>query len=148
MTAPYGVGRWFLTALLHPRNHRGVALIKGNEVAGGILYRLFNDRGFAEIVFCAISSSQQGCGYGGHLMNHFKDHVLETSQARHFLTYADNDAIGYFQKQGFTVDVTLDKLLWMGYIKDYEGSTIMQVCCKSTPPTKLHPLLWCSYSAR
>lgn len=41
----------------------------------------------------------------------------------HFLTYADNYAVGYFQKQGFTKEITLDKSLWMGYIKDYEGGT-------------------------
>jgi histone acetyltransferase len=41
-------------------------------------------------------------------------------------TYKDNYAIGYFKKQGFTTDISLDKKLWMGYIKDYEGGTIMQ----------------------
>lgn len=27
----------------------------------------------------------------------------------HFLTYADNNAVGYFSKQGFTKEITLDK---------------------------------------
>lgn len=27
----------------------------------------------------------------------------------HFLTYADNNAVGYFAKQGFTKQITLDK---------------------------------------
>lgn len=27
----------------------------------------------------------------------------------HFLTYADNNAVGYFAKQGFTKEITLDK---------------------------------------
>lgn len=49
----------------------------------------------------------------------------------HFLTYADNYAIGYFKKQGFTKEITLDRSLWMGYIKDYEGGTIMQ--CSMLP---------------
>lgn len=49
-----------------------------------------------------------------------------TSPIMHFLTYADNYAIGYFKKQGFTKEITLDKSIWMGYIKDYEGGTIMQ----------------------
>ena len=43
----------------------------------------------------------------------------------HFLTYADNYAIGYFKKQGFTKEITLEKSRWMGFIKDYEGGTIM-----------------------
>lgn len=29
--------------------------------------------------------------------------------------------------QGFTKDITFDKSKWIGYIKDYEGGTIMQV---------------------
>lgn len=49
----------------------------------------------------------------------------------HFLTYADNYAIGYFKKQGFTKEITLLKQKWMGYIKDYEGGTIMQ--CSMLP---------------
>jgi histone acetyltransferase len=27
----------------------------------------------------------------------------------HFLTYADNNAVGYFAKQGFTKEITLEK---------------------------------------
>ena len=32
-------------------------------------------------------------------MNHLKDHIKATSTSRHFLTYADNYAVGYFKKQ-------------------------------------------------
>ncbi|KAH8665299.1 Bromodomain-containing protein [Ilyonectria robusta] len=46
----------------------------------------------------------------------------------HFLTYADNLAIGYFKKQGFTKEITLDDSIWKGCIKDYEGGTLMQEC--------------------
>lgn len=55
-----------------------------------------------------------------------QDYVKATSPIMHFLTYADNYAIGYFKKQGFTKEITLDRPIWMGYIKDYEGGTIMQ----------------------
>lgn len=55
-----------------------------------------------------------------------QDYVKATSDVMHFLTYADNYAIGYFKKQGFTKDISLDRAIWMGYIKDYEGGTIMQ----------------------
>lgn len=97
----------------------------------GITYRPFKGRQFAEIVFCAISSEQQVKGYGAHLMSHLKDYVRNTSDVMHFLTYADNYAIGYFKKQGFTKEITLEKARWMGYIKDYEGGTIMQ--CSMLP---------------
>lgn len=55
-----------------------------------------------------------------------QDYVKATSPIMHFLTYADNYAIGYFKKQGFTKEITLERSMWMGYIKDYEGGTIMQ----------------------
>ncbi|KAJ2486024.1 histone acetyltransferase [Coemansia sp. RSA 2320] len=136
----------YIARLVYDRNHSSLAIVKSNgHVVGGITFRLFEQRQFAEIVFCAVSSSEQvkaspavadfgalsciACdGYGSFLMNNLKDYISANTQARHFLTYADNYAIGYFQKQasGFTKEITLDKRLWMGYIKDYEGGTLMQ----------------------
>ena len=117
----------YIARLVYDRTHLSMAIIKHPlEVIGGITYRPFKGRQFAEIVFCAISSDQQVKGYGAHLMSHLKDYVKATSDVMHFLTYADNYAIGYFKKQGFTKEITLERKRWMGYIKDYEGGTIMQ----------------------
>ena len=122
----------YIARLVYDRTHMSIAIVKKPlEVVGGITYRPFRDRRFAEIVFCAISSDQQVKGYGAHLMSHLKDFVKATSPVMHFLTYADNYAIGYFKKQGFSKEVTLDKSAWMGYIKDYEGGTIMH--CSMVP---------------
>ena len=122
----------YIARLVYDKTHLSIAIIKQPlEVVGGITYRPFNARQFAEIVFCAISSDQQVKGYGAHLMAHLKDYVKATSPIMHFLTYADNYAIGYFKKQGFTKEITLEKSIWMGYIKDYEGGTIMQ--CSMLP---------------
>ena len=44
----------------------------------------------------------------------------------YFLTYADNYAIGYFQKQGFSKTISMSKERYMGYIKDYDGGTLME----------------------
>lgn len=122
----------YIARLVYDRSHLSMAVIrKPLTVVGGITYKPFNKRQFAEIVFCAISSTEQVRGYGAHLMNHLKDYVRNTSDIRYFLTYADNYAIGYFKKQGFTKDITLDKKVWMGYIKDYEGGTLMQ--CSMLP---------------
>jgi histone acetyltransferase len=119
--------REYIARLVYDRSHLSIAVVrKPMTVVGGITYRPFDSRKFAEIVFCAISSTEQVRGYGAHLMNHLKDYVKATSPIMHFLTYADNYAIGYFKKQGFTKEITLDKAIWMGYIKDYEGGTIMQ----------------------
>lgn len=117
----------YIARLVYDKTHLSIAIIKHPlEVVGGITYRPFHARRFAEIVFCAISSDQQVKGYGAHLMAHLKDYVKATSEVMHFLTYADNYAIGYFKKQGFTKEISLEKSIWMGYIKDYEGGTIMQ----------------------
>ncbi|SPO02121.1 probable histone acetyltransferase [Cephalotrichum gorgonifer] len=122
----------YIARLVYDRTHLSIAIVKKPlEVVGGITYRPFKGRRFAEIVFCAISSDQQVKGYGAHLMSHLKDYVKATSDVMHFLTYADNYAIGYFKKQGFTKEITLDRSVWMGYIKDYEGGTIMQ--CSMLP---------------
>lgn len=101
-------------------------------VVGGITYKGFIERGFIEIVFCAISSTEQVKGYGSFLMNHMKEQAKkEGPLIQHFLTYADNYAVGYFQKQGYTKDITLDRSVWVGYIKDYDGGTLMQ--CTMVP---------------
>ncbi|KAI9868103.1 MAG: histone acetyltransferase [Trichoglossum hirsutum] len=122
----------YIARLVYDRTHLSMAIVKKPlEVVGGITYRPFKGRQFAEIVFCAISSDQQVKGYGAHLMSHLKDYVKATSDVMHFLTYADNYAIGYFKKQGFTKEITLEKHRWMGYIKDYDGGTIMQ--CTMVP---------------
>lgn len=127
--------REYISRLVFDRNHQSVAIVKrGLQVVGGITYRPFKQRKFAEIVFCAITSTEQVKGYGSHLMNHLKDHVKASSPVMHFLTYADNYAIGYFKKQGFTKEISLDRSIWVGYIKDYEGGTLMQ--CSMVPRVK------------
>ncbi|KAK9313768.1 hypothetical protein V1522DRAFT_284366 [Lipomyces starkeyi] len=124
--------REYIARLVYDRSHLSMAIVKKPlTVVGGITYRPFASRKFAEIVFCAIASSEQVKGYGAHLMNHLKDYVKNTSPIMYFLTYADNYAIGYFKKQGFTKEISLDKSIWMGYIKDYEGGTLMQ--CSMIP---------------
>ena len=52
--------REYITRLVLDKNHVSMAIVKrGLQVVGGITYRPFNKRKFAEIVFCAIDSSQQ-----------------------------------------------------------------------------------------
>ncbi|KAL0077240.1 hypothetical protein F4703DRAFT_1743196 [Phycomyces blakesleeanus] len=133
----------YIARLVYDRNHRSIALVrKPMKVIGGICYRPFDAQEFAEIVFCAIASTEQVKGYGSFLMNHLKDYISSHTNMKHFLTYADNYAIGYFKKQasdrcGFTTEITLDKRKWVGYIKDYEGGTIMQNGNRSIDPLQV-----------
>ncbi|KAL8437837.1 hypothetical protein ACSSS7_000718 [Eimeria intestinalis] len=86
---------------------------------------VFHSTKFAEVAFLAVTSSEQVKGYGTRLMNHLKEHVKK-SGIEYFLTYADNFAVGYFKKQGFTQKISMPKEKWFGYIKDYEGGTLME----------------------
>ncbi|KAI7474766.1 hypothetical protein KC351_g10481, partial [Hortaea werneckii] len=67
----------YIARLVYDRTHLSIAIVKRppfgthadksdmpGEVVGGITYRPFKGRQFAEIVFCAISSDQQVKGYG------------------------------------------------------------------------------------
>jgi histone acetyltransferase len=47
------------------------------------------------------------------------------------MTCADNLAIGYFKKQGFHKEIHADPVLYKGYLKDYEGSTLMEFIIES-----------------
>lgn len=116
----------YIVRLVFDRKHKSMVIVKGaSEVVGGICYRPFYSQHFAEIAFCAITASEQVKGYGTRLMNHVKEYA-KTEGIHHFLTYADNYAIGYFKKQGFSKQVSMAKENWMGYIKDYDGGTLME----------------------
>ena len=58
-------------------------------------------------------------------MNKLKDHCKKDGY-KYFLTYADNNAIGYFKKQGFHKNIKMPKEQYKEYIKDYDGGTLME----------------------
>ena len=142
--------REYITRLVFDENSRALAIVKrGLKVVGGITFRPFPHRNFAEIVFFATASVDQVRGYGSMLMNHFKMHIRRTYEGmNHFLTYADNYAVGYFRKQGFTKEIALDRSIWAGYIKDYEGGTLMQVRDPFLPDSRIILLVLSMCSAR
>lgn len=123
----------YIARLVFDRRHRSLALLSDDpqhrggdeEVIGGICYRAYPEMRFAEIAFCAVSASQQVKGYGTKLMNLLKRHAV-TEGVEYFITYADNYAIGYFKKQGFTKSISMPKGRFHGLIKDYDGGTMME----------------------
>uniref|UniRef100_A0A0D9XJR0 histone acetyltransferase n=1 Tax=Leersia perrieri TaxID=77586 RepID=A0A0D9XJR0_9ORYZ len=116
----------YIVRLVMDRTHKSMMVIRNNIVVGGITYRPYMSQKFGEIAFCAITADEQVKGYGTRLMNHLKQHARDADGLTHFLTYADNNAVGYFVKQGFTKEITLDKERWQGYIKDYDGGILME----------------------
>lgn len=121
----------YIVRLVMDRSHKSVMVIRHNQVVGGITYRPYVSQKFGEIAFCAITADEQVKGYGTRLMNHLKQHARDVDGLTHFLTYADNNAVGYFIKQGFTKEINLEKDRWQGYIKDYDGGILME--CKIDP---------------
>ncbi|KAK3193652.1 hypothetical protein Dsin_024962 [Dipteronia sinensis] len=121
----------YIVRLVMDRSHKSVMVIRRNQVVGGITYRPYVSQKFGEIAFCAITADEQVKGYGTRLMNHLKQHARDIDGLTHFLTYADNNAVGYFIKQGFTKEIYLEKDRWHGYIKDYDGGILME--CKINP---------------
>ncbi|CAH2240353.1 jg17349 [Pararge aegeria aegeria] len=120
----------YISQLVFDPKHKTLALVKEGRPIGGICFRTFHSQGFSEIVFCAVTSNEQVKGYGTHLMNHLKDYHIRNN-ILHFLTFADEFAIGYFKKQGFSKDIKLPRTMFSGYIKDYEGATLMH--CELNP---------------
>ncbi|KAK7378412.1 hypothetical protein VNO80_03852 [Phaseolus coccineus] len=121
----------YIVRLVMDRSHKSVMVIRRNHVVGGITYRPYASQKFGEIAFCAITADEQVKGYGTRLMNHLKQYARDVDGLTHFLTYADNNAVGYFIKQGFTKEIHLEKDRWQGYIKDYDGGILME--CKIDP---------------
>mmetsp|Transcript_11983 Transcript_11983/g.21087 ORF Transcript_11983/g.21087 Transcript_11983/m.21087 type:complete len:558 (+) Transcript_11983:66-1739(+) len=125
--------RPYIARLVFDRRHTSLAILNDDpatkdtdeEVIGAICYRPFYDMRFAEIAFCAVNASHQVKGYGTKLMNLVKQQGARTG-IEYFITYADNYAIGYFKKQGFTKSIAMPKGRYQGLIKDYDGGTMME----------------------
>jgi len=118
----------YITRLIMDRNHESMLLVRKTsnpiKVIGGVVYRPFEKSKFVEIAFLAITSLEQVRGYGTRLMNKLKAY-LQGRKIKYMLTYADNNAIGFFKKQGFSTFPRMPTHLWMGYIKDYDSGTLM-----------------------
>jgi len=117
--------REYISRLVLDRQHVSLACTFDGEVVGGITYRPVMKQRMAEIVFCAVSAKHQVQGYGTRIMNQIKEQC-KRDRIEGMLTYADNHAVGYFRKQGFKKQVTMKRERWQGYLKDYEGATLME----------------------
>jgi ribosomal protein S18 acetylase RimI-like enzyme len=99
----------YIARLVFDPRHKSLAILSDDpadsetddEIIGAICYRPYPDMRFAEIAFCAVSANQQVKGYGTKVMNLVKNQAVKEG-IQYFITYADNYAIGYFKKQGFS----------------------------------------------
>jgi len=67
------------------------------------------------------------------MMNQLKEHVKQMRFSvpnavpiNYFLTYADDHAIVYFKKQGFSRTFHMAKEVYDGFIKHYDHSKLME----------------------
>jgi histone acetyltransferase len=123
----------YIVRLVFDRRHKSLAILSDDpklqgtddEIIGGICYRTYPEMRFAEIAFCAVSQAMQVKGFGTKLMNLLKMQAIKEG-VEYFITYADNYAVGYFKKQGFTRTISMPKTRYHGLIKDYDGGTLME----------------------
>ncbi|KAH0791290.1 acetyltransferase, GNAT family protein [Histomonas meleagridis] len=125
------MGSSYITRLVFDFQAESVIILHKGIPTAAISSRLFPEQGFIEIVFLAVDMSYQLCGYGRLIMN-FQKNVNLARGMTDILTCADNDAVGYFKKQGFnSKDIRMNPDRWVGYIKDYDGVTLVHC--------RLHP---------
>ena len=133
------------------RKNSTMCMFVGGGLIGAICFRMFPEERFCEVVFFAIDFKSQTRGNGGFMMGLLKEY-FKAWMVRHanghnetkevflvdksflqyepldfpvyLMTYADNSAIGFFKKQGFTKDTRFAG--WVGRMKDYEGGTLME----------------------
>lgn len=116
----------YIVRLVFDAKHESIVLVDEKGVIfGGVTFCVFMEVRLCEIVFLAISSDHQIKGFGTILMNRLKSE-MQARRIAFMMTCADNLAIGYFQKQGFHSGILMPCQLYKGYLKDYEGSTLME----------------------
>ena len=125
------MGSDYIEEVLFDPFHHSIVLVKNRRVIGGIIFLIFKQFKFAEITFCAIKSSEQVKGYGTILMELLKRYCLGEN-IKYFLTYADEYAVGYFCKQGFTNNITIPKDIYATIIQYYRNAVLMECKLKST----------------
>jgi len=73
-------------------------------------------------------------------MNHLKNHMLKCGIKR-LVTYADDNAIGFFKKQGFNENDSNMMVMWRSKVREYKGGRFM--FCELNKPKRrvLLPLI-------
>jgi histone acetyltransferase len=120
---------FYINQVILDIKQESIALIKYNNskthLIGGCSYRIFKKQNLIELVFFAIITSEQMKGYGKILMSFLKEKAISLN-VKTIITCADNNAIKYFIKQGFSHIITSPIFIWAGYICDYEEIKLME----------------------
>jgi histone acetyltransferase len=125
------MGAGYIARLVFDFHAITVFTIHDGVIKGALCSRVFPEERFLEIVFLGVDTAYQSLGYGRLLMNYLKT-IIQADEFYDLLTCADNEAVGYFRKQGFNDKaINMDPKRWVGRIKDYEGVTLVH--CRLYP---------------
>lgn len=124
------MGSQYISRLVFDFNAITVFVLIDGKIKGAICSRLFYQEEFIEIAFCGVDSNKQLAGVGHLLMNYLKS-VIQIEEFYDLITCADNEAVGYFKKQGFSLQIRMEPQRWVGRIKDYHGVTLVH--CQINP---------------
>ena len=116
----------YISSVVFDDCHETGILTDDGQAVATIVYRPFIEEHFVELVFCCVRHNKQSSGYGRILMNSWKTH-LQALSVCHVVVYADNSAVGYFQRQGFTATFpkNIREISFTPFIKEYDGATFM-----------------------
>lgn len=98
----------YILGLVLDSKHQNLVLLSKSKkkVIGGITYRPFCEQGFTEIVFLAVFSGTHSKGCGKLMMDRLKEEHIKRG-ILFLLTYGDDKALGFFEKQGFRRTIEL-----------------------------------------
>ncbi|CEM01677.1 unnamed protein product [Vitrella brassicaformis CCMP3155] len=122
----------FVFKIIMDRSYNSFCLIKGGQIMGGITYRTFLERGFVELALLAIGpeaqAQYQDCG--SVLLAHLKENLKSLQMADDqrlecLVTFADNGALSFYERQGFSSHLRWPVENYSGLITHYEGATLM-----------------------
>lgn len=124
------MGEGYISRLVFDLEAETFFILHEGRVGGGITARLFPVEQFIEIAFLAVDTEIQCRGYGRLVMSYLKKSI-QVYPYMDILTCADNEAVVYFNKQGFDNEILMDPSRYLQRIKDYEGVTLVH--CKVNP---------------
>lgn len=128
------IPRLYIGKQILDKKHILITLIKfnrrGKTIIGSCCFRIFESNQFLELIFFAVSTKTQGFGYGAYLMSFLKD-FAKSIKIRFVITCADNNAINFFLKQGFSRLLSNSISIWFRHIREYEEVELMECVISS-----------------
>jgi histone acetyltransferase len=120
---------FYINQIILDIRQESIVLIKyenfKSRIIGGCSYRFFKRQQILELIFFSIATSEQMKGYGKLLMSFLKEKA-KSNNVKTIITCADNNAIKYFLKQGFSQVISSPIFIWAGYLSDYEDIKLME----------------------